>query len=766
MSFDNRKRDFEREHIYVVELDQKSCSNTYGVLPCTASGSGDAKCYNTLTTCQDVPNYNETTTTYTFCENRAPLPPELNATPSLKRVSTTPSKINLRGGLGQRSSMSLMFNDHPDPDIGIDPYLDERTYNANNVGTFWTKFRARNAFYENENIRLMSGYLVNGSYDPANFETRHFVVSDLDATKGEAMIKAKDPLSRVTEKSPLAPAASNGQLLAAITAGAGSATLTPAGIGDAEYPASGKARIKGEVVSFTRVADVLTLTRAQNNTVAAAHDANDTVQVCLEYSGEQVDEIIIDLLTNYTEVDASQIDDVQMGQEVDTFLSGSLSTLITDPIKVLDLLKELGEQMPHALYWDDRAQKIRLIAVKDRPQQTNTVDMDSNLLEDSIRTKDRKELQISTVFVRFGQFDPTKRLDEINNFQQTYARVNTDAIARYQSNETLEINSRWISNNNKAAALQLAALYGRRFGFTPREVSFSLDAKDSDFWLAQNVSVEHTDVVDFNGNPLPTIYQITSSKEGDTYDYVALEYRYDEALPDDQGGGDPDVDLVLLSIDENSINLRSIYDSLFPAPDASTQARFVVEQGVTIGSDDNTTPAVETGSWPAGATLQLFLQTGSYILGRGGNGGDTGLAALDGGDAINMSYDLSISNLGIIGGGGGGGANSTDSNAFAHGGGGAGRVAGQVGANGTFTPVAIFENVPPDAGTRTAGGDGGLLTYNDGISINSVAGGDGGGLGEIGDIGDGPGGNAGAAINLNGNTVNYIEEGDIRGSVS
>lgn len=766
MSFDNRKRDFDREHIYVVELDQKACSNTYGVPPCTASGSGDEKCYNTLTTCQDVPNYNETTQTYTFCEDRSPLPPELAAIPSLMRVNTTPSKMDLRGGLGQRSSMSLTFNDHPDADTLTDQYLADRTYNPNEVGTFWTKFRARNAFYENEDIRLLSGYLVNGSYDPANFETRYFAVSDLDASDGRATIKAKDPLAKVTEKTPLAPTASNGQLLAAITAGATSATLTPTGIGNAEYPASGKARIKGEVVSFTRAGDVLTLTRAQNNTVAVAHDANDTVQVCLEYSAQQVDEIIIDILTNYAEIDASLIDDVQMGQEVDTFLSGSLSTLIADPVKITDLLKELGLQMPHALYWDDKAQKIRLLAVKDRPQQANTVDMDSNLLSGTISTKDRKDLQISTVFVRFGQFDPTKRLDEINNYQQTYARVNVDAISRYKSNNTLEINSRWITNNNKAAALQLAALYGRRFGFTPREVKFSLDAKDSDFWIAQNVSVEHTDVVDFNGNPAPTIYQIVSAKEGDTYDYNAIEYQYDSANDEDQGGGDPDVDLVLLSIDENNIDLRAIYDSLFPAPDASTQARFVVEQGVTIGSDDNTTPAVETGSWPVGATLELFLQSGSYILGRGGNGGTTGLAALDGGDAINMSYDLDISNLGIIGGGGGGGANDTDANARGHGGGGAGRDAGNVGQNGTFTTVQILVNNQPDVGTRESGGDGGVLTYNDGVSFNTVTGGDGGDLGAAGGSGDGPGGSAGAAINLNGNTVTYIEEGDIRGSVS
>ena len=47
-----------REPRAIVELRQKRCVNRYGVAPCTASGG--PKCYNTYSTCQDLPNYNGT----------------------------------------------------------------------------------------------------------------------------------------------------------------------------------------------------------------------------------------------------------------------------------------------------------------------------------------------------------------------------------------------------------------------------------------------------------------------------------------------------------------------------------------------------------------------------------------------------------------------------------------------------------------------------------------------------------------------------------
>ena len=234
MTFDTRKKDFSREPFYVVEIDGDYCSLTYGVAPCTAVGSGDAKCFNTLASCQDLPNYDPETKTYRFCSMRSPHPSGLDAIPSLKSVSVSPSKIDIAGGLGVRSSVSLQFNDHPASDIGVDKYLDDRTYIASERGSYWTKWRARNPFYQGQSIRVLSGFIVNGVYDVTNFQTRHYIIENVTVSGGTCSITGKDPLKLADSNRAQAPKASTGTLAAAINSTDTSATLQPAGVG-AEY---------------------------------------------------------------------------------------------------------------------------------------------------------------------------------------------------------------------------------------------------------------------------------------------------------------------------------------------------------------------------------------------------------------------------------------------------------------------------------------------------------------------------------------------------
>ena len=470
-----------------------------------------------------------------------------------------------------------------------------------------------------------------------------------------------------------APVASKGLLLAAILAGDTSLTLVPAGIGNSEYPATGKIAIRSEVMSFTRAGDVMTISRAQKNTLAVDHSSNSTVQLCLEYVGKQLNFIVNDLMTNYSTVSPSFIPTSEWQAEVDTYLSGLLTGIVVKPTDVNKLLKELSESMPHYLWWEERDQTIQMTALKAPPLNADVLDMDENLLEESFKTTDKPKMRKSTIFVNFGQFDPTKKLDEPGNYQQTYARVDTDSIIKYGSNEIKVINSRWISNTNKAAALQLGALIGRRFADVPREVSFSLDAKDSDVWAGQSRSVNHRDITDFSGTPIDTVFQITSVTEAGTFKYNALEFTYGESLPEDEGGGNPDVDLVIISSDQYNANLRTVYNALFPTPDATTQVKFIIEGGVKTGSTSNATYSIDTGSWPAGAVITLQLNSNAFAVGAGG-GGDTIAAAgaENGGPAIILNHDMTLVNNGVIGGGGGGGGYKDLNGERAAGGGGAG----------------------------------------------------------------------------------------------
>jgi hypothetical protein len=772
MSFDNKKAEFSRQHIYVVEIDMSYCSLSFGVAPCTATGSGDDKCYNTRASSQDIANYADSTKTYRFCTNVSPHPVGLDAIPSIDRINMTPSKIDLKGGLGTRSSLSITFNDHPSSDLNIDKYVGERSFIASDRGSYWTKFRARNPDYQNQEIRVLSGYLnEDGSYDSANFQTRTYLVDRLDVSSGRATLTAKDPLKLVMSKKAQAPVPSTGLLQSALSASATTATLIPAGVGNSEYDTSGWVLIKSEVMAFTRSGDTLTLTRAQYNTVATTHAANDTVQQCLEYSGAtrgQLDFIIDDLLTNFANVPSAYIPTTEWDSEVSTYLSGLLSAIIVKPMDVNKLLMELSESMPHYLWWDERTSEIQLTALKAPPTSANVLDMDGNIIEDSMNVKDRPDLRASTIFVNFGQFDPTKKLNEIGNYKQTYIRADTDSITTYGGSEIKVINSRWISDTNKAAALQLAALIGRRFSDIPREINFELDAKDSSTWIGQSRAINHRDITDFSGSPVDTVFQITSVSERDVYKYSALEFTYGDSLPEDEGGGDPDVDLVILGSSDRDINLRTIYDGLFTAPDATTQVKFVIQNGVIIGGSTSTAASLDTGSWPTGATVTLQVDSGGYSVGKGGDGSSSSsVAAEDGGDAINLNHDLILINNGIIGGGGGGGGADRNTGSggtgTAAGGGGAGDQLGNRGTN-SFSGSGLYTNTLAEKGTLENGGDGSFMAWNSSEPFNASGGG-GGDLGQAGTSKDSAGGGAGRAIVKNGYTLTQTVAGDIRGAI-
>ena len=767
MSYDNEKIKFGKEHLYIVEIDLEYCSNTYGQVLCSASGqTGDSKCHNTRQNCQvlDVAgNFQASTKTYRFCESRSAHPIGLVAIPSLNNVSISPAKIDLAGGLGTRASVNLSFIDHPASDIDVDKYVAERSYIASERGSFWTKLRARNPNYQFKSLRVLSGYLENGVYSAENFKTRYYIIESMNVSGGKASIIAKDPLKLASTKKALAPKVSNGLLKFSLTAIEVELTLIPIGIGNLEYPTAGFISIKSEVIGFTRSGDVMTaLSRGARNSTATTHAVNDTVQLCLDYSGQtrgKLDFILTDLLTNFAEMDPAFISS-DWAEEVSENLSGLLDGIVTKPHDVYKLLKELAESMPHYLWWDEYAQKIALSALKGPPTSANVLDMDGNIVEGSFSTKDKPDLRVSTIFVNFGIFDPTKKIDEANNYQQSYVRIDSDSIAKYGSSEVKVINSRWISNSNKAAALQLAALYGRRFSDVPREINFSLDVKDSDVWIGQTRAINHIDITDQTGLPVDTNFQIMSAKESDNFHYTALEYTYGALLTGDEGGGDPSVEEVLISTDSKNIDLLTRFETLYPAPSASTKALFVVEGGNKVGST-SAAASITTGSWPTGATVTLRVNSGAFVVGKGGDEGNAG------GLALLLENDLTLVNNGVVGGGGGGGGHSQGSTYRAGGGGGAGF---DFGLKGVTTYSGGAQSYGSN-GTLESGGNGGYV-ITQAQEPENARGGDGGDLGVAGQsaIGDGTnnsGGAAGRAIDHNGFTLTEsITGSDIRGANS
>ena len=118
--------------------------------------------------------------------------------------------------------------------------------------------------------------------------------------------------------------------------------MSPAGIGDAEYPASGVISIGDERMTFTRVGDNLTLAnRGSSGTSSESHDAGETVQLALVYDADDIATILNDLISNYTDTPSIYVNLAQWQEEVANYLPRLYSDEIMRPTSVKTLIDEL-----------------------------------------------------------------------------------------------------------------------------------------------------------------------------------------------------------------------------------------------------------------------------------------------------------------------------------------------------------------------------------------------------------------------------------------
>ena len=702
-------------------------------------------------------------TIHRFCENRSPVPLGLSAIPSLQSVRVNPAEIDLKGGIGVRAKCSLSFIESTD-------YTEWGS--VDNPERFWARWRAENPYYLGERISVFRGYIVDNAFDSSNFVQRDYIIENFSQTGAGVSITGKDPLKLVSNDRAKAPRESNGALIADILSTDSSFTLQPSGIGDAEYPLNGVVRIGDEVILYTtRTGDVISgLTRGFRNTQISDHSENDTVQLCLRIESETVSNIGYDLMTNYASIDPSFINKPEWDAEVSNAFTVTYSALITEPTGVQDLLQEFCDSAPHYYYYDERVNRIRLVALKPPADDAQTFTYQGNIIAGSTTVKDMQDMRISTVIVNYGIIDPTKDLDETSNYRSSYVREDSSSVTNYGQRAYKTVHSRWINSDNKTAAVLMSARVGRRFSEAPRMISFKMDAKDSDVWTGDSIRVQ-TDLILQQGGGFATLpYQILSAGEDKDFNYTALEHTYGDAVPGDEDVEDPNVRLVYLSGEIDRLrdgdgpvrNLREVYESVYGADplDAGLDVRFIFESNCVAGSAQLLEYGVKTGAWPE-LTTPILIQNNGLILGKGGAGsrGDGG----NGGPAMQLEANIRLKNLNIIGGGGGGGAGYIDpgdpgleDDEGAGGGGGAGYTVG-LGATSYSeqgNPVTNGQN-----GTFTTAGQGGTV---DGASAA-----DGGDLGQNGDnILGSTGGLAGKAIDLNGFAITYEETGTILGDVS
>lgn len=788
------------ERISYVEIDLNRCSEVYGVGACTASipATGTDKCFNCFATCQDKTNYNKETVTSRHSTASGTLPIDIDAIPDLAAVSIRPAQLDLGESIGVRASVTLTFKDARYPDTGPegDRYLSDRNYDPYTQGSYWGKFRARYPFTQGADIRLIRG---DSSQSLAQMETRHFIVDNVSGpdSKGTFTIVCKDALKLADGKKAQAPVVSVGVTEFPISPTSTSFLLSPGGIGNLEYPTSGVINLGGkELCRFSRSGDTMDIgtlgERGAFGTTAVAHGAGDRAQIAVEYVPQQVSYILEDLLVTYANVPSDYIDFPNWLAEDTAYVDRNYSAVLAEPESVTDLVNELLQQTASTIWWDDVNKKIQFKVLNSVSPDAPRYD-DNLILADSFSAIDQNAKRVSQVWTFYGQINPLEKLDDKSNYSQGRVIYSAESESNFEGVPSIKsIFSRWIPVNGENAATRLNQLILSRYTTPPRLLKFSLQ-KDQNLnipLLANDYNISNFTLQTATGALATVPVQLTQVKDTDTgYSVIGEEVLYTDTVSTDDSSVKP----LPLYTGLNQ-NIREVFDSVYPTVSEFDVINITIDSAQTLGSSSTDLPALITGDWPANVTLNL-LNSG-LIIGKGGAGGQGGTSlelqgagfgasGEDGGVAFEASYDIEITNGGIIGGGGGGGSGGGavySNGALYVGGGGGGAGAGSTSSLGGVGGVASQTDFPGVGKSGLSGvvsssqvpGDGGIPVVVDSVFFTTVppfpggAGGKGGLLGEDGERGTRgsnngitsievgnrfSGGTAGAAINKNGYTV-------------
>lgn len=530
-----------REPIQIVEIKQPLCENVFGVSPCTATGTGDTKCYNTRATCQDPENYALGTPLSLYFGKGRPGEQGLASyiIPSLVSVSTSPTRVNLASanpdaqGLGNRALCTITFQDHAHTDRLVDPYLSGRSWNPLDAdrGSFWTRWLVRNKYRQNIIIVVYEGYV---GQTLAAMTSRQYFLSEVVGpdSSGRVTIRGKDILARIEERKAQAPVASPGELYADI--GASVTSFEVAGVVEADYDASGTLIIGDEIMTYTARAtstngiEFTGVTRGTDNTVAESHSAEDAVQQCLRYTNQTPDAVLVDLLQNFGGIDSSYLDSTNWTTEFLDFLPlHRLTALITEPTSVFKLVSDFQEQLLCYIWWDERDRLVKLKTIRghDNPSIPTFTDA-ANVISGSISFTEKPRERASQVWVYYSQRDFTVKPDDAEAFSSAYivANLESETDELYGEPSIRKVYAQFLRSDVFAAYTGNRISY--RYVDVPTQIKFRADAKDRTYWIGDEFYLSHYLDVDQYGQRNVRLWTIVSAEEvvpGEMIEYICEE---------------------------------------------------------------------------------------------------------------------------------------------------------------------------------------------------------------------------------------------------
>jgi len=540
----------EREPIVWVEVDVDQCTLEYGVGSCPAvlGVDSDAKCFNAFKTCPVKDSFDLGSLTYKFYMPQENLPKEAGVFPCLKSVSSSTGEVNIAGtnpdvkGLGKREKITFTCSDFAYGDGYTDKYAQERRtgaaqssgvgYDPTERGTFFGKLRARWPYYSGRACRYNEAYFDDGVL--TEVVTSHYVLTGMkvDVSGDQATFEAKDVLTLADDKSATCPIANTGELLLDITEDATELTLTPENIGDSEYETEGRVIIGSEIMSFTRVGDVMTITgRGLSGTDASSHSDGDSVQQTFRVDGVRIDSVVKTILEDYANVDPAFIPFTDWQSEVARWAGSlNLTAEITKPTGTNTLLSEIA-QLGISVWWDRASQEVGL-KVNRPPDEDTVFNFNDEANIKSIDINDRDEKRLTQIGIYSDIMSPTKNVTSGDSYNRLRQIVDLDAQSDNEFGDTRirQIYIRWLGAGNDNLIRIIGKRLINRFRWSPSFYKFRV-TYDPDIGLTDVIRVNsrvHQDETGANLDKLMQAVSIKYDKPKHEMEVTAQVYQFDQ----------------------------------------------------------------------------------------------------------------------------------------------------------------------------------------------------------------------------------------------
>lgn len=508
------------EPIVIVRLEQPRCILSHGLAPCTALGT---PCYNTFSTCEDRPNYTEGATLdlYFGLPGQPKPTDDIQVLPFLADApETTAARVNISGAdrrvnpLGIRASATIRFYDSAHDDQRVDPYRDVRGGDPEKLGTFWSKWYARNTFGRSRmRVSIFEGFAGDALADMVH---RLYFADKFDMSgEGRVTLTCKDVFAQAADAK--APRPSPGELHIDLNQTDMSLRLARATLAD--YPASGTLRINNECMTYSAVAeasdgflDVTLTARGTDGTEASDHEAEDPVQECLRLENLTPDAALLALYA-FTPVSLDYLPSSDWLAEAAQHQGAyRLDGLVTEPTDVDRLIGRVLETVQGVHWWDDENKQARYLAIKPLSDVPRLLTEDENLIAGTVRLRDFPERRVSRVYVYHTPRDATEDVEERSNYSRVTASIDPDAEASLAYGEPAlrEIFAPYL--RVEPVAFEGATRILRRYREGVRELQFAVPDRDGSLQVGDMIRVRHHRVQKTDGTLDLRLWMITSRK--------------------------------------------------------------------------------------------------------------------------------------------------------------------------------------------------------------------------------------------------------------